>query len=261
MIFFLNNGRYDLGVVGRYKTNKRLKDVAGFVPSKEHVLTIEDIIATLSYLMMLDQGQGDVDDIDSLSNRRIRSVGELVAINAFRVGMLRVERSIKERMSLLQADVPITVANLINARPIMASINEFFRTSQLSTILDQTNPLSEIDNLNRLTVMGTGGISRERAAFSIRDINSSQYGRICPIRSPEGPNIGLVTYFALYSRINDYGFIESPYRKVSKEQHGKKSVIRITDELVYMAADDEREHHITHDGIDISDSGEILSER
>ncbi len=165
MNLFFNNRRYDLGLVGRYKTNKRLKSVPGFVPTEEHVLTIDDITATLSYLMMLDKGQGDVDDIDSLSNRRIRSVGELVAINAFRVGMLRVERSIKERMSLLQADVPITVANLINARPIMASINEFFRTSQLSTILDQTNPLSEIDNLNRLTVMGTGGISRERAAF------------------------------------------------------------------------------------------------
>ena len=208
---FFNNRRYDLGVVGRYKTNKRLKAVPGFVPSEEHVLTINDIIATLGYLMSLESGKGTVDDIDSLSNRRVRSVGELVAINAFRVGVLRVERSIKERMSLLQADgTPITVANLINARPIMAAINEFFRTSQLSTILDQTNPLSEIDNLNRLTVMGTGGISRERAAFSIRDINSSQYGRIDPIRSPEGPNIGLVTYFALYSRVNEYGFLESP---------------------------------------------------
>ena len=117
-------------------------------------------------------------------------------------------------MSLIQPDIPVTISSLINARPIMASINEFFRTSQLSTILDQTNPLSEIDNLNRLTVMGTGGISRERAAFSIRDINSSQYGRICPIRSPEGPNIGLVTYLALYTKINNFGFLETPYRKL-----------------------------------------------
>ncbi len=190
--------------------------------------------------MTLEEGKGTVDDIDSLSNRRVRSVGELVAINAFRVGMLRVERSIKERMSLLQADVPITVANLINARPIMAAINEFFRTSQLSTILDQTNPLAEIDNLNRLTVMGTGGISRERAAFSIRDINSSQYGRICPIRSPEGPNIGLVTYLALYSKVNEYGFLESPYLKVVKEKKGDKTIVRVTDEIVYITANGNR---------------------
>lgn len=258
---FFNNRRYDLGIVGRYKTNKRLKNVPGFTPTQDHVLTLDDITATLSYLMMLDRGQGDVDDIDSLSNRRIRSVGELVAINAFRVGMLRVERSIKERMSLLQADVPITVANLINARPIMASINEFFRTSQLSTILDQTNPLSEIDNLNRLTVMGTGGISRERAAFSIRDINSSQYSKIDPIRSPEGPNIGLVTYMALYSKVNEYGFLEAPYKKVVKQKNGKKEKAIVTDEIVYMSADEERQHYITHAGVSISDKGEIQDER
>ncbi len=258
---FFNNRRYDLGVVGRYKINKRLKTIPGFNASEEHVLTLDDITATLSYLMMLEEGKGNTDDIDSLSNRRVRSVGELVAINAFRVGVLRVERSIKERMSLLQADVPITVGNLINARPIMAAINEFFRTSQLSTILDQTNPLSEIDNLNRLTVMGTGGISRERAAFSIRDINSSQYGRIDPIRSPEGPNIGLVTYMALYSRVNEYGFLEAPYKKVVKEKNGNKEIMRATDEIVYITADDEREAYVTHAGINLSESGELLDER
>jgi DNA-directed RNA polymerase subunit beta len=206
---------------------------------------------------MLEAGQGTTDDIDSLSNRRVRSVGELVALNAFRVGVLSVELSIKERMSLLQTDVPVTVGNLINARPIMAAINEFFRTSQLSTILDQTNPLSEIDNLNRLTVMGTGGISRERAAFSIRDINSSQYGRIDPIRSPEGPNIGLVTYMALYSRVNEYGFLEAPYKKVIKD--GKN--VRISDEVVYLTADDEADAYITHAGVSISEDGLILDER
>src|SRR3989344_3042603 len=211
---FFSPRRYDLGTVGRYKINKKLKTIESFVPTDVRILTIEDIIGTMNFLIKLAQGSGEVDDIDSLANRRVRRVGELVAATAFRVGMLRLERSIKERMSLISPDVPPSTASLINARPIMASINEFFRTSQLSTILDQTNPLSEVDNLNRLTVMGTGGISRERAAFSIRDINSSQYGRICPIRSPEGPNIGLVTYLALYSRINDYGFIESPYRKV-----------------------------------------------
>ena len=261
MNLFFNNRRYDLGAVGRYKMNKKLAEVKGFKASEERVLTIEDIVATISYLLMLTQGKGMVDDIDSLANRRVRSVGELVSTNAFRVGVLRLERSIKERMSLMQPDMPVTVANLINARPIMASINEFFRTSQLSTILDQTNPLSEIDNLNRLTVMGAGGISRERAAFSIRDINSSQYGRIDPIRSPEGPNIGLVTYMALYSRVNGYGFLESPYRKLVKKTSGGKTRVFTTDEIEYLDADDERVKMITHASIDISESGEIMADR
>ncbi|MBI4078907.1 MAG: DNA-directed RNA polymerase subunit beta [Candidatus Levybacteria bacterium] len=243
---FFNNRRYDLGRVGRYKINRKLAKVAAFSPSDTQVLTREDILGTISYLILLSRGQGVIDDIDSLTNRRVRRVGELVASTAFRVGILRLERSIKERMSLIQPDTPVSVAGLINARPIMASINEFFRTSQLSTILDQTNPLSEIDNLNRLTVMGTGGISRERASFSIRDINSSQYSRICPIRSPEGPNIGLVTYMAIYSRVNEYGFLEAPYRKVVKEKHGQKTKVFATDEIVYLAADDEQEHYITH---------------
>ncbi len=242
---FFNFRRYDLGVVGRYKVNKKLKETLGFTPSDQRVLTVEDIIGTISYMITLTKGIGVVDDIDSLANRRVRSVGELVATTAFRVGVLRLERSIKERMSLIQADVPVVISNLINARPIMASLNEFFRTSQLSTILDQTNPLSEIDNLNRLTVMGTGGISRERAAFSIRDINASQYGRVCPIRSPEGPNIGLVTYLALYARVNEYGFLETPYRKVIVE--GKK--VYATDEILYIDAEDEQKQYITHAGV------------
>ncbi|MBI2032466.1 MAG: DNA-directed RNA polymerase subunit beta [Candidatus Levybacteria bacterium] len=257
---FFNNRRYDLGEVGRYKINKKLKDSPGFVPSEARILTVEDIIGTIAFLVGLAGGKDGVDDIDSLANRRVRRVGELVASTAFRVGVLRLERSIKERMSLIQPDVPVTIAGLINARPIMASINEFFRTSQLSTILDQTNPLSEIDNLNRLTVMGTGGISRERAAFSIRDINSSQYGRIDPIRSPEGPNIGLVTYMALYCRVNAYGFLEAPYRKVEHVKSGRKTITKATNEIVYMAADDEREHYITHAGV-INDKQEIESDR
>ena len=252
---FFNARRYDLGKVGRYKINKKLKGMAGFKDSSVHILTREDILGTISYLIRLAQGYENVDDIDSLANRRVRRVGELVATTAFRVGVLRLERSIKERMSLIQPDVPPSIGALINARPIMASINEFFRTSQLSTILDQTNPLSEIDNLNRLTVMGTGGISRERAAFSIRDINSSQYGRICPIRSPEGPNIGLVTYLALYSSINDHGFLETPYRRVEKTKKGNQTVVKATDEIVYLAADDERQYYITHAG---ALSGNIL---
>lgn len=255
---FFNNRRYDIGKVGRYKINKKLKDTPGFSHSEERVLTLEDIIGTISYLIELHQGKGEIDDIDSLANRRLRSVGELVATNAFRVGVLRLERSVKERMSLMQPDVPVTVSNLINARPIMAAINEFFRTSQLSTILDQTNPLSEIDNLNRLTVMGTGGISRERAAFSIRDINSSQYSRICPIRSPEGPNIGLVTYSSLYSRVNEFGFLEAPYRKVEVQKKGNKSVVKVTDEIVYMDAEDEKLQYITHASINLNDDDEIV---
>lgn len=248
---FFNNRRYDLGVVGRYKINKKLENTPSFnkAPEDVKILTVDDIIGTINFLIQLAQGKDGIDDIDSLANRRVRRVGELVATTAFRIGVLRLERSIKERMSLIQQDVPLSIASLINARPIMASINEFFRTSQLSTILDQTNPLSEIDNLNRLTVMGTGGISRERAAFSIRDINSSQYGRICPIRSPEGPNIGLVTYMALYCRVNSFGFLEAPYRKVIQQKRGKVTKTVATEEITYMTADDEREHYITHTGV------------
>ncbi len=257
---FFNNRRYDLGDVGRYKMNKKLHDVPGFNDTTERILTTDDIIATIAYLIQLSQGGEGVDDIDSLANRRVRRVGELVATTAFRVGVLRLERSIKERMSLITPEVPVTIASLINARPIMASINEFFRTSQLSTILDQTNPLSEIDNLNRLTVMGTGGISRERAAFSIRDINSSQYGRICPIRSPEGPNIGLVTYLSLYARINEFGFLEAPYRKVNQVKKGNKTQTVVSNEIVYMAADDERDHYITHSEV-LEDTQTIDQER
>ncbi|PIZ97662.1 MAG: DNA-directed RNA polymerase subunit beta [Candidatus Levybacteria bacterium CG_4_10_14_0_2_um_filter_35_8] len=259
---FFNPRRYDLGKVGRYKMNKKLKDIPAFrsVDEKTRILTVEDIIGAISFLIDLAKGKGTVDDIDSLSNRRVRCVGELVASTSFRIGALRLERSVKERMSLIQLDQPTSISSLINARPIMASINEFFRTSQLSTILDQTNPLSEIDNLNRLTVMGTGGISRERAAFSIRDINASQYGRICPIRSPEGPNIGLVTYLALYARVNEYGFLETPYKKVIQEKKGRTTTTKVTNELVYMDTEDERNNYITHSGVLASD-GTIKEER
>ncbi len=259
---FFNNRRYDLGAVGRYKINKKLEGTAGFyAPSLEtKILTVEDIIGTISFLIKLAQGHDGLDDIDSLANRRVRCVGELVQTTAFRIGALRLERSVKERMSLIQPDLPISIGGLINARPIMASINEFFRTSQLSTILDQTNPLSEIDNLNRLTVMGTGGISRERAAFSIRDINSSQYSRICPIRSPEGPNIGLVTYMSLYARVNEFGFLEAPYRKMVHEKRGKDVISKATNEVVYLSADDEQKHYVTHAEV-LSDNDRILEER
>ena len=261
---FLNPRRYSLGKVGRYKLNKKL---SLNVPStKENwILRREDVVATVSYLIGLQNGVGRVDDIDHLGNRRVRRVGELVAETVFRTGMLRVERAIKERMSLIRAERTATPAGLINARPLIAVINRFFRSSRLSAILDQTNPLSAIDNLRRLSVMGEGGITRERASFSIRDINHSQYGRICPIRSPEGPNVGLVTYLSLYARVNELGFLETPYRRVVKETKvvkGKKvEKARVTDEIVYLQADDEEEYYITHAGVNIDQYGYIQDER
>jgi len=249
-----------LGKVGRFKINKRL----GLTVANEKstwVLTKQDIIGTISYLIKLQNGEGRVDDIDHLANRRLRRVGELVATNAFRVGLLRLERSVKEKMSLISADDRPLPATLINARPLIASLNEFFRSNQLSTILDDTNPLSEIDNLRRVSVLGPGGINRERASFSIRDVNSSQYGKIDPVRSPEGPNIGLVTYLALYAKVNEFGFLEAPYRKVEKVKKGRETKVKILDEIVYLSADDEEEHYITHSGVNVDGRGYITDER
>ncbi|MFZ5365702.1 MAG: DNA-directed RNA polymerase subunit beta [Patescibacteria group bacterium] len=253
---FFNPRRYDLGRVGRYKLNKRL---GLSIPNTQEnwVLKPEDVLATTSYLMSLQSGEGWTDDIDHLANRRVKRVGELVCQAAFRPGLLRLERAVREKMSLVGTEEQVTPMMLVNARPIISSINEFYRSNQLSTILDQTNPLSEIDNLRRLSVMGPGGITRERASFSIRDINSSQYGRICPIRSPEGPNIGLITYMALYARINEYGFLETPYRKVEKVTIGGKTRMRVTDEVIYLQADDEEEYYITHAGVAIDKDGFI----
>src|SRR4030066_2458621 len=257
---FTDGRRYDLGRVGRFKINKRL---GVNLPNEKStwVLTRQDAVAALIYLIGLHNGVGKLDDIDHLSNRRLRRVGELVAVNAFRVGLLRLERSVKEKMSLISPDDKPLPATLINARPLIASLNEFFRSNQLSTILDDTNPLSEVDNLRRVSVLGPGGINRERASFSIRDVNSSQYGRIDPVRSPEGPNIGLVTYLALYTRVNEFGFLEAPYRKVKKIKKGKKTQIKITDEIVYLTADDEEEYYITHSGINIDGRGYIIDKR
>lgn len=253
---FFNSRRYNLTKVGRFKINKRLGlDLAN--REENWILTNTDIIATLKYLIQLNRGEGKLDDIDHLANRRVRCAGELVQQNAFRIGVLRLERIIKERMSLTAADQEITPGGLINAKPVIAAINEFFRSSQLSSILDQVNPLSELDHLRRLSVMGAGGITRDRASFSVRDINHSQYGRIDPIRSPEGQNIGLVTYLALYARINEYGFLETPYRKVTV-QRGKP---KVTDEIIYLSADDEEDFHITEATVSVDDKGYIIDER
>lgn len=250
---FFDPRRYDLGKVGRYKLNRRLKVE---VPQETTVLTKEDIAAAIGYLIGLQNGHGKVDDIDHLSNRRVRRIGELVQANAFRIGLIRLERSIREKMSLTKTDEILTPSALVNARPLIATISEFFRRNRLSTILDQTNPLAEIDNLRRLSVMGTGGVTRERAAFSMRDINASQYSRICPVRSPEGPNIGLVTYLSLYAKVNSYGFLEAPYFKVVSE----KGKMKVTDEIVYLAADEEEDYKITHAGINVAENGVIEDE-
>jgi DNA-directed RNA polymerase subunit beta len=250
---FFDPRRYDLGEVGRYKLNRRLKID---VDKDTVVLTAQDFVASVGYLIDLQNGYGKVDDIDHLSNRRVRSVGELVRTNAFRIGLIRLERSIREKMSLTKTDETLTPAALVNARPLIATISEFFRRNRLSAILDQTNPLSEIDNLRRLSVMGTGGVTRERAAFSMRDINASQYSRICPVRSPEGPNIGLVTYLALYARVNNFGFLKAPYFKVEKV--GKK--MKVGDEIFYLSADEEEDYHITHCGVEIDEKGFVLDE-
>ena len=250
---FFNPRRYDLGKVGRYKINRRLElDV----DAKQTLLTRDDVMALVKYLIALGAGVGKTDDIDHLSNRRLRRVGELVAQTAFRVGLLRLEKAIREKMSLVSTEDLVTPAMLVNHRPVISSVNEFFRSSQLSQILDQVNPLSEIDLLRRVTVAGPGGITRERASFSIRDVNASQYGRIDPVRSPEGPNIGLVTYLALYARVNEYGFLETPYRKLVKD--GER--VRVTEEVVYLSPDVEETVHIINSDVHTDDKGYILEE-
>lgn len=253
---FFDPRRYDLDKVGRYKLNKKLGLDIENKPDNQ-VLQKADLVAIIKYLIGLQNGVGAVDDIDHLANRRVRRVGELLGSTAFRIGLLRLERSIKEKMSLVKPEESVTPVQLINARPVIATISEFFRRNRLSTILDQTNPLAEIDNLRRLSVMGTGGVTRERASFSMRDINASQYGRICPVRSPEGPNIGLVTYLSLYTRINEYGFLESPYRKVTALKRGSKTVMNVSQEITYLPPDDEQNYYITHAGIKINDKGDI----
>ena len=311
---FFNFRRYDLGRVGRYKFDKKLDAVAarmsielpredGDSPQLGRTITKEDIAAIVGQLIVLNNGHGQADDIDHLGNRRIRANGELIQ-NAFRIGLLRMERVVRERMTIQEIE-KATPNALINIRPVVAAMKEFFGGSQLSQFMDQTNPLAELTSKRRLSALGPGGLSRERAGFDVRDVHHSHYGRICPIETPEGPNIGLIGSLATYGRINDYGFIETPYRRVKrtvawddpdlagyvagadvtakggvivaakgeplaaaaaaelKKQKAQAFPIRpvVTDEIVYLAADEEEEHWVAQANAPLDEQGHFVTER
>jgi DNA-directed RNA polymerase subunit beta len=311
---FFNFRRYDLGRVGRYKFNKKLGPVAarmeielpredGENPQLGRTITREDIAAIVGQLIVLNNGHGQPDDIDHLGNRRIRANGELIQ-NAFRIGLLRMERVVRERMTIQEID-KATPNALINIRPVVAAMKEFFGGSQLSQFMDQTNPLAELTSKRRLSALGPGGLSRERAGFDVRDVHHSHYGRICPIETPEGPNIGLIGSLATFGWINDYGFIETPYRKVKrtvawddpdltsytaggdivakggvvvvkkgeqltaaaaaelKKQKALAQPIRpvVTDEIVYLAADEEEEHWVAQANARLDEQGHFITDR
>ncbi|HZD03911.1 MAG TPA: hypothetical protein VE173_03310, partial [Longimicrobiales bacterium] len=245
---FFNPKRYDLGRVGRYKINQRLKlDI----PGNETVLTKDDFVAILRYLIELSEGRGFVDDIDHLGNRRVRTVGELIA-NQFSVGLSRMARLVKERMSINTDPEKINIDDLVNARTVSAVIQAFFGSSQLSQFMDQTNPLAELTHKRRLSALGPGGLTRERAGFEVRDVHYSHYGRMCPIETPEGPNIGLITSLTTYGRINDLGFVETPYRKVSDG--------RVTDTIEWLSANEEEEARIAQANAPLSEEGKFENE-
>src|SRR5437867_2947611 len=244
---FFNAKRYDLSPVGRLKLNKKL----GLdLPLEKRTLSPEDIVEVVRYIVHLKAGRGEVDDIDHLGNRRVRSVGELLE-NQFRLGLVRMERSIRERMNLLDMEA-VLPHDLINAKPVIAAIKEFFASSQLSQFMDQTNPLAEITHKRRLSALGPGGLTRERAGFEVRDVHPSHYSRICPIETPEGPNIGLITSLATYARINKFGFIEAPYRKVVKG--------RVTDEIEFLSAIEGDKYIIAQANSKLDASGRLVSE-
>ena len=245
---FFNPERYDLSEVGRMKFNRRLKtDTIKEIPG---ILDVEDILGVMKGIVAIRDGHDTVDDIDHLGNRRVRSVGEMTA-NQFRVGLIRVERAVRERLSMAEAD-ELGPQDLINAKPVTAAIKEFFGSSQLSQFMDQNNPLSEITHKRRVSALGPGGLTRERAGFEVRDVHPTHYGRLCPIETPEGPNIGLINSFACYSRTNAFGFIESPYRKVIK---GK-----VTNEIIYLSAIDEGEHIIAQANAVLDKSGKFADD-
>ncbi|MEI8389104.1 MAG: DNA-directed RNA polymerase subunit beta [bacterium] len=244
---FFDDKRYDLGKVGRYKLNKKL----GLnLAETQRTLTVQDIVASIEYLVNLTYDEGVVDDIDHLGNRRIRSVGELLQ-NQFRIGLTRLERIVRERMTLQDAET-LTPLNLLNTKPLIAAIKEFFGSSQLSQFMDQTNPLAELTHKRRLSALGPGGLARERAGFAVRDIHPSHYGRICPVETPEGPNAGLIGSLATYARVNEYGFIETPYYVV------KDGIV--TDEINYLSADEEETSRVAPGDIPIKEDGTIATD-
>jgi DNA-directed RNA polymerase subunit beta len=245
---FFNPKRYDLGRVGRYKINQRLKVN---IPSDHSVLTREDFVAIIRYLLELSEGQGYTDDIDHLGNRRIRTVGELIA-NQFSVGLSRMARLIKERMSINNDPEKITLDDLVNARTVSAVIQAFFGSSQLSQFMDQTNPLAELTHKRRLSALGPGGLTRERAGFEVRDVHYSQYGRMCPIETPEGPNIGLMTSLSTYARVNELGFIETPYRTVHESV--------ATKDIQWLSASDEEDYAVAQANAPLDPQGSFLNE-
>ena len=244
---FFDGERYDLSAVGRVKLNMRLG-----LDAEDTITTLrrEDILAVVKELVDLKDGKGEVDDIDNLANRRVRSVGELLE-NQYRVGLLRMERAVKERMS--SVDVSTVMPNdLINAKPAVAAVREFFGSSQLSQFMDQTNPLSEVTHKRRVSALGPGGLTRERAGFEVRDVHPTHYGRICPIETPEGPNIGLINSLSTFARVNKYGFIETPYRVVTDN--------KVTDEVIYLSAMEEQKHTVAQASAELDENGGFVEE-
>ncbi|MGB8338809.1 MAG: DNA-directed RNA polymerase subunit beta, partial [Burkholderiales bacterium] len=244
---FFNPDRYDLSIVGRMKFNRRVgrDELTGAM-----ILSHEDIVRVIQILVELRNGRGEIDDIDHLGNRRVRSVGEL-AENQFRSGLVRVERAVKERLGQAESD-NLMPHDLINAKPVSAAIKEFFGSSQLSQFMDQTNPLSEITHKRRVSALGPGGLTRERAGFEVRDVHPTHYGRVCPIETPEGPNIGLINSLALYARVNDYGFIETPYRRVANSKVGT--------EVDYLSAIEESKFVIAQANAQLDKGGKFVDE-
>ncbi len=255
---FFNPDTYDLSEVGRYKMNQRLNDN---IPLTQRVLTREDILATVKELVRIKETQDKVDDIDHLGNRRVRSVGELIE-NQYRIGLVRMERAIKERMTLQEIEA-LMPNDLVNPKPITSVIKEFFGSSQLSQFMDQTNPLSEITHKRRLSALGPGGLSRERAGFEVRDVHPTHYGRICPIETPEGPNIGLIVSLSSYGRINDYGFIETPYQELEDVLDNDGQVVgkRLTGKIRFMTASEEENEVIAQTTANVDEDGIILDKQ
>ncbi|OGV51185.1 MAG: DNA-directed RNA polymerase subunit beta, partial [Legionellales bacterium RIFCSPHIGHO2_12_FULL_42_9] len=244
---FFSEDRYDLSEVGRMKFNRRVGRKEDVGPG---ILAKEDILAVIKTLIDIRNGNGMVDDIDHLGNRRVRSVGEM-AENQFRVGLVRVERAVKERLSLAESE-NLMPQDLINAKPVSAAVKEFFGSSQLSQFMDQVNPLSGVTHKRRVSALGPGGLTRERAGFEVRDVHTTHYGRVCPIETPEGPNIGLINSLSIYARTNDYGFIETPCRKVING--------RVTDEIEYLSAIEEVDQYIAQSKVSLDENGQILAD-